>query len=279
MPRSFVEQACARCSVQGSRIWFNCNPQGPEHWFYREWIKKAAERRALYIHFTMEDNPSLSRKILERYRRLYSGTFYRRFVLGEWVTAEGLIYDFFDESFIGEMPEEPMEEYYVSCDYGTMNPASFGLWGLKDGVWYRMKEYYFAARREGRQKTDEEYADDLMELIGERKVKAVVVDPSAASFIETLRRRGLTVVKANNDVLYGIRVTAGLLKSGRMVICSSCRDAIREFSLYSWQSGGTRDAPKKEHDHAMDEIRYFAATVAQGQQEAVGAFTAVARRI
>ncbi len=263
MPRSFVEQACARCSVQGSRLWFNCNPQGPEHWFYREWIKKARERRALYIHFEMSDNPSMSRKIIERYKRLYSGTFYRRFVLGQWVAADGLIYDFFDGSYVKKPPPEPMERYWVSCDYGTLNPASFGLWGLKNNVWYRLREFYFASKQEGRQKTDEEYADDLAALIGDRKAEGVVVDPSAASFIETLRRRGFRVIKADNDVLYGIRVTAGLLKSGRIVICSGCRDAIREFSLYSWQDGGSRDAPKKENDHAMDEIRYFAATVAQ----------------
>lgn len=87
MPRSFVEQAVARCSLKESKLWFNCNPEGPYHWFYREWICKAKEKKMLHLHFTMKDNPSLSKKVLERYKTLYSGTFYKRFVLGEWTAA------------------------------------------------------------------------------------------------------------------------------------------------------------------------------------------------
>lgn len=94
MPRSFVEQACARCSVEGSRMWFSCNPEGPEHWFYKEWIQKKEEHNALYLHFTMQDNPALSPRVIRRYARNFSGAFYRRFVLGEWVAAEGRVYDF-----------------------------------------------------------------------------------------------------------------------------------------------------------------------------------------
>ena len=263
MPRSFIEQACARCSVEGSKLWFNCNPENPQHWFYLEWVRRAQERRALYLHFTMEDNPSLSRAMIERYKTMYSGVFYRRFILGEWVAAQGRVYDFFDESFVREKPDGPFGQYAVSCDYGTANPASFGLWGRMDGVWFRLEEYYFDSRREGRQKTDEEYVCDLVELIGGRPVSAVVIDPSAASFIEACARRGLPVVKANNDVISGIRLTADLLKSGRLVICSGCSDAIREFSLYCWdESSSGRDAPLKQNDHAMDDIRYFASTVA-----------------
>lgn len=263
MPKSFVEQACARCSVSGSKLWFNCNPEGPGHWFYREWVLKARERRALYIHFTLEDNPSLSRRIISRYRKMYSGVFYRRFVLGEWVASQGRVYDFFDGSFVSPVPERRMEEYAVSCDYGTANPASFGLWGLCGGVWYRLREYYYASRSEGAQKTDAEYVRDLLALCGEDRPSIVVVDPSAASFIEALRREGLRVIKADNDVLRGIRLTADLLKSGKMVICESCADAIREFESYSWdERKAGADAPIKQDDHAMDDIRYFASTVA-----------------
>ena len=242
-PRSFVEQACARCSLTGSKFWFNCNPEGPGHWFYREWIQKAEERNALYLHFTMKDNPGLSDSIRKRYERLYTGVFYRRFILGEWVTAKGRIYDFFDESYVEKVPEGPFEDYCVSCDYGTVNPASFGLWGLYEGKWYRIQEYYFASREMGYQKTDEEYADNLLALIGGRAVRAVIVDPSAASFLETLRRRGLKVIKARNDVVSGIRLTADMLKSRKLVICDPCEDSIREFSLYVWdegKSGGDR---------------------------------------
>lgn len=263
MPRSFVEQAIARCSVEGSRIWFNCNPDGPEHWFYREWICKARERRALYVHFSLEDNPGLSRAVIERYARMFSGAFYERFVLGRWTAAQGLVYDFFNRDWLRPAPEEPCERYVISCDYGTANPASFGLWGLKEGVWYRLREFYYDSKRRGAQLTDGEYAGRLLELAGGRRLECVVVDPSAASFILELRRRGLRVVRAKNDVLSGIRLTAELLKSGRLVICQGCEDAAREFALYRWQGSGV-EAPRKENDHAMDEIRYFAATVAAG---------------
>nr|WP_326126347.1 PBSX family phage terminase large subunit [uncultured Oscillibacter sp.] len=265
MPRSFVEQAIARCSVPGSRLWFNCNPEGPQHWFYREWILKARERRALYLHFTMEDNPALSRRIRERYRRAYSGVFYRRFVLGEWTAAQGLVYDFFDrERDAPAAPAGPFSRWRISVDYGTANPASFGLWGEMDGVWYRVKEFYYSSRRAGRQRTDAEYAEDLEALAGERDIQRVIVDPSAASFMEVLRRRGFRVVRADNDVSDGIRVTADLLKRRRIVICRECRDCLREMELYCWDERSGRDAPRKENDHAMDETRYFAMDLAEG---------------
>ena len=257
MPRSFVEQACARCSVPGSKLWFNCNPEGPEHWFYREWILKAEERRALYLHFTMEDNPGLDEAVRERYQRLYSGIFYRRFVLGEWVTAEGRVYDFFDRRRdAAPVPPGRMEAWRVSVDYGTVNPTSMGLWGRRNGVWYRVKEFYYDSRREGRQKTDAEYVEDLRRLCGERRVERILVDPSAASFLAALRQAGFPVKAADNRVLDGIRVTAGLLRAGRIVLCESCGDCLREMTLYCWEEG--RESPRKENDHAMDEMRYFA---------------------
>ena len=265
MPRSFVEQACARCSVAGSRLWFNCNPEGPEHWFYKEWIQKAEARNALYLHFTMEDNPGLRPEIRERYARMFSGAFYRRFVLGEWAAAEGRVYDFFDETYL-EDPPDGLSRWCISCDYGTVNPASFGLWGWKDGVWYRVKEFYYDSREKKRQKTDGEYAQDLRALAGGRDIRLVVVDPSAASFIEVLRRDGLRVVKAENNVLSGIRTTAELLREKKLVICRGCDDALREFQLYCWAEGGGQDRVRKEHDHAMDEIRSIAATVAAGRE-------------
>lgn len=279
MPRSFVEQTAARCSVPGSRLWFSCNPESPGHWFYREWIQKAEEKKALRLQFSMADNPGLSREVLERYQSMFEGTFYRRFVLGEWVAAEGLVYDFFDEDMVQDVPEGRMEEWYISCDYGTVNPTSMGLWGRRSGVWYRVKESYYDARAVHRQRTDEEHADALAELAGERSIRAVVADPSAASFIEVLRRRGWRVRRAENEVLSGIRLTARLLKTGRLVICRGCQDAIREFSLYRWEDrDGGQDRVRKEHDHAMDEIRYFAATVAAREEDRGGIFAGCVER-
>ena len=261
MPRSFVEQACARCSVAGSRLWFNCNPAGPSHWFYRTWILEAEQRNCLRLHFTMEDNPSLTEQIRQRYQRLYSGVFYRRFILGEWAQAEGRGYDFFTSEMAGKAPEH-CDKWYISCDYGTVNPTSMGLWGRCRGVWYRVQEFYFNSRQAMRQMTDEEYAQALETLAGGREITAVIVDPSAASFLEVLRRKGWRVQKAENDVLSGIRLTSDCLKSGKIVICEGCADCLREMDEYVWDlSSGSKDKVRKEHDHAMDDMRYFAATV------------------
>lgn len=259
MPRSFVEQALARCSVEGSRFFFNCNPEYPSHWFYREWIQGKESKNALYIHFLMDDNPSLSHEMLERYKKLYDGAFKRRFVDGKWGCVSGAVYPFMEDSgMFAPVLRDACEEYCVSCDYGTVNPTSFGLWGRKEGVWYRIAESYYDARREGRSRTDEEHYEALCELLSGKEPTAVIVDPSAASFIEVIERHGeYRVVRADNNVLDGIRKTAQALRSGEVVICDSCNDAIREFSLYRWEENAPRDAVIKRDDHAMDDIRYF----------------------
>ena len=278
MPQSFVEQACARCSVTGSRLWFNCNPAGPNHWFYRSWVLEAEKRNCLRLHFTMEDNPSLSPEIKARYERLYTGVFYRRYILGQWAQAEGRVYDFFEPEMVKQVPKGEFRKWYVSCDYGTVNPTSMGLWGLQNGVWYRVQEFYFSSRQAQRQMTDEEYAAALAKLVGNREVTAVIVDPSAASFIEVLRRKGWRVQKADNDVLSGIRLTSDALKDGRIVICEGCNDCIREMEEYVWDlSNGAKDRVKKEHDHAMDDMRYFVSTVL-GKKESGFAVCSVERK-
>ncbi len=274
MPRSFVEQACARCSVAGSRLWFNCNPAGPEHWFYKTWVLEAQRRNCLRLHFTMEDNPALTPEIRARYQRLYTGVFYQRYILGQWVQAEGRVYDFFGPDMVGKVPAGPFTKWYISCDYGTVNPTSMGLWGEHQGVWYRVKEFYFNSRQEQRQMTDAEYAQALADLAGERTITAVVADPSAASFIEVLRRQGWRVIKADNDVLSGIRLTSDALKAGKIVICEGCEDCLREMDAYVWDlREGHQDRVRKENDHAMDDMRYFVATVL-GKKD--GGFTACA---
>ena len=265
MPRSFVEQACARCSVPGSKMWFNCNPAGPEHWFYKEWILKRKEQNALRLRFTMADNAALDPEIRARYERMYSGVFYRRYIQGEWCVAEGLIYAFDNEEHtVAELPADIKEggTWYISVDYGTLNPFSAGLWCVSNGRAIRVAEYYYSGRGENRTLTDEEYYAELNKLAGDREVRYVIVDPSAASFIATIRSHGrFSVRKAKNDVLFGIRITATMLKAGVIRIHSSCKDAIREFGLYRWEEKGEEDRPVKENDHAMDDIRYFCATV------------------
>ncbi len=262
MPRSFVEQALARCSLSKARLWFNCNPENPHHWFHEEWIKKSRSKNCLYLHFTMDDNPSLSQHVRDRYKSIYSGVFYERFIEGKWVAASGTVYPMFDENIhVAPLTSHPTE-YCISCDYGTVNPSSFGLWGKCGPVWYRIREYYYDSRKEGTQRTDEEHYGALEKLAEALDIEAVIVDPSAASFIECIRRHGrFRVIPAKNDVLDGIRKVSDAIKGRHIVICPECHDAIREFSLYRWDVGSVRDAPKKENDHAMDDIRYFVSTV------------------
>ena len=265
MPRSFVEQALARCSVAGSKLWFNCNPEGPEHWFRKEWILKPEKHNALHLHFAMDDNPSLTEEIRERYKSMYSGVFYERFVLGRWVMSEGLIYDMFDTEANTYTDESaPASLHFsgvrtIACDYGTTNPTVFLDIYDYDGTVYVDREYRWDSREEQRQKTDEDYADDMDKFVGDSQC-AIIVDPSAASFIAALRRRGLYVVPADNDVLDGIRRTATLLQRRKILINKSCAPLLGEMGTYLWDEKSCKlgvDKPLKERDHGPDALRYF----------------------
>jgi PBSX family phage terminase large subunit len=267
MPESFVNQATGRCSVEGSRFWFNCNPDGPYHWFKQNWIDKAEEKNLIYLHFTMDDNLSLGEKIKQRYASLYSGVFFQRYILGLWVVAEGIIYDMFSTAkhIVDSFTADEFEKSYVSCDYGTQNATVFLLWQKgTDGKWYCADEYYYSGRDEAAQKTDNAYADDLEAFVGDRKIEAVVIDPSAASFIALLRERGFYIIKARNDVLDGIRFTGTQLNKGNLLFHSRCQNTIKEFGSYIWDAKACErgeDRPLKQHDHAMDAVRYFCNTI------------------
>lgn len=278
MPESFANQATGRCSVDGSKYWFNCNPDGPYHWFKLNWLDKAKEKRLLVLHFTMEDNLSLSERIKERYRSMYTGVFFKRYIMGLWAMAEGIIYDMFDparntvdtEALEAAYQEKTdgdfwTDERYVSCDYGTQNPTAFLLWNKgADKKWYCRREYYYSGRDKGRQKTDKEFSDDLTAWLDGATIKSVILDPAAASFKAQLEKDGYKVKKAKNDVLDGIRFVATLLLQGSIFIDSSCVNLIKEFASYIWDAkAGERgeDKPVKEHDHALDALRYFCMTV------------------
>ena len=265
MPRSFVEQALARCSVEGSKLWFNCNPGSPQHWFYNEWVTQPEAHNALHLRFFLDDNPALPQSIKDRYKSMYSGVFYNRYILGEWCVAEGLVYDFGEDNIVDEIPSNG--EYYISIDYGTMNPFSAGLWCVVGGNAVRIKEFYYNGRKSGVQRTDEQYCDDIEALANGYNIKRVIVDPSAASFITALRNRKFSVVKANNDVFDGIRRTAEFLREGKIKIHRSCVDCIAEFGLYRWDEKASTDTVIKENDHAMDDVRYFVNTVLKNKQK------------
>lgn len=267
MPESFVNQATGRCSVAGSKFWFNCNPDGPYHWFKTGWIDEKDKKGLLYLHFTMEDNLSLTAEIRKRYASLYSGVFFQRYILGLWVVAEGIIYDMFstDRHTADNIESNTPVKYYVSCDYGTQNATVFLLWqSIGGGKWFCADEYYYSGRDETAQKTDNEYADDLEKFTFGKPIEAVIIDPSAASFIALLRKRGFRIIKARNDVLDGIRFVGTQLNMGNIIFSTKCKNTIKEFSSYIWDAKACErgeDKPIKQHDHAMDAVRYFCYTI------------------
>lgn len=272
MPRSFVDQALARCSVAGSKLWFNCNPEGQLHWFYQEWILQAEAKNALHLHFTMDDNPSLDEKIKDRYKSMYVGVFYQRYIEGLWVSAEGVIYaDMFskERNVLTKKQIEQMTfegEYYVSADFGIQNPTVFLLWRKIAGeqIYVCLREWRYSGREQKIQKTTSELIDGLDELCQGIKPKYVIIDPSASALEVEARKRHYKVVDADNDVLDGIAHTGTLLKDGKLLFSEECEDTIDEFSLYMWDEKAAEDGvdvPIKENDHSMDAVRYFVNTM------------------
>lgn len=277
MPKSFVEQAIARCSVEGSKLWFNCNPENPMHWFKNEWIDKADEKNALHLHFLMDDNPGLSETKKEQYRRQYAGVFYLRYIKGLWALAEGLIYTMItEENFYtdDEFPPHIVNTGLrtIAVDYGTTNPCVFlDVWDDGETVWvhreWRWDSRSQEAQRSGNpQKTDAQYADAMQEFMGTDPAKqcTVVVDPSAASFITELRGRGIMVKSATNDVLDGIRVVSALLARRRVKINRNCTGLIAEMNSYVWDDKAAErgeEKPVKQKDHGPDALRYYCNTI------------------
>lgn len=273
MVQSFVNQATGRLSVTGSKMWFNCNPAGPYHWFKEKWLDQKKEKNLLHLKFSMDDNLSLDEKTKRRYHRMYSGVFYRRYIKGEWAAASGLIFDMFDEKVHKvESIDRNYVEYYVSCDYGTQNAMAYGLWGKcieEDGkeVWYKIKEYHYSGRDTEKQKTDQEYYEDYEEFVGDLPIKGTVVDPSAASFIAVLMRNKRKVYKARNNVKEGIGNVGIALNTGRTYFNDCCVETFKEFASYIWDEKAIQrgeDKPLKENDHHMDETRYFINTIIFG---------------
>lgn len=270
MPRSFVEQAMARCSVEGSKLWFNCNPEGPVHWFYVEWILKARMRRILYLHFTMEDNPSLSAEKKAQYEAMYSGVFFSRYIKGLWVRAEGLVYPMFsrEKHIVSQMPEFSLRHrYYVAVDYGTVNPFAAGLYDYNpmEQKATMLKELYYNGGS-ARRVDNEAYYRMLQSLIEDYPIEYIVIDPSASSMIETIQKYGRwSCVKADNDVINGIQDVTKFLNAGVLQFHRDCRNTFNEFEAYSWDEEKDEDAIIKENDHSMDQLRYFCRTTLRNE--------------
>lgn len=259
VPEDYFTMLLSRLSEKDAKLFGSTNPDSPSHWLKKKYIDRADELSIYYDTYVIDDNTFLDPEYIKSIKNEYVGVFYDRFILGKWVIAEGLVYEFGEENITDEIPVTG--EYYVSCDYGTMNPFSCGLWCVNGDKAVRIKEYYYNGRETNAQRTDEEYVDDVERLIEGYNVRKIIVDPSAASFIAALKKRNHNVLRANNDVMDGIRTVARFLKKGNIKIHRSCKDAINEFGLYSWNDKSVEDAVIKENDHAMDDIRYFCYTI------------------
>lgn len=266
MPKSFVDQMIGRCSVDGRKIFLNCNPQGPYHWFKTEFIDKRKEKNIYYLHFILDDNLTLSEKIKEGYKRMFSGVFFKRYILGLWVLAEGIIYDMFREDIhVIDKAPEVMDQMFVVVDYGTSTVTTFLLIGRKDGVYYVLDEYYYDATKSGRQKDDSQFADDFEEFVQGLQIKRIYYDTNGASFAAELRKRGFKkklkpAIKGPGSVIAGIREVSKAFNKNKLFILRKCKNVIRECLSYLWDPKKQlvgEDVPLKQHDHAMDAMRYL----------------------
>jgi len=270
--QAFLQEVFDRTLSSAERkIFHDLNPKAEGHWYYTDMLDFHTKRQEAnpnygynYGHFTIADNMSISDEKLRREINTYDkgSIWYQRDILGKRKQAEGLVYDMFDP-VLHIVPSTPRKytKYYVSCDYGTKNATTFLLWGYCGGVWYCIKEYYYSGRDEHRQKTDEEFADDLQVFIGDTPILSIIIDPSAASFIAALQKRQLPTRQANNAVIDGIRLTASCLQGGAIKICDCCKNLIKEFGLYVWDEKAPEDKPVKANDHALDACRYFVFSV------------------
>lgn len=245
------------------------NPQHPRHWL-KEFLDSDADIFSQV--YTIDDNPFLPESFKVNLKKEYAGTvFYDRYILGLWVRADGLVYPNFSEEqntftdtpFLSEKGNPmPGAEFYASCDYGIVNPFAGYVWCLYKGTAYCWREYYYDSKKTMRQRTDEEHYAALDALIGDIPVECIVIDPSATSFKETIRRHDKhNVQNANNDVLPGIGTVASLLGAGRLMIHKDCKSLIDEFGLYSWDSEAPEDTVIKEFDHGLDSCRYLCHTI------------------
>ena len=274
MPQSFFQMLLSRMSPEGARLYGTTNPDTPYHWLKVNYLDDAELRSKGILwsqHFTMADNPNLTTEFIESQKKLYTGFFYKRFIEGLWVVAEGSIYkDSWSEELLYELEDEPAalrqpgghEQRIIAVDYGTTNPMVF-LDIYDDGkLFWVVREYYWDSAAQLRQKTDAEYVDDLVEFIGPQNNAKVIVDPAAASFKAEMLKRGIWHVDADNEVNEGIRITSMILNQRLVRFCrQTVKKTIQEMQTYAWDSKAVQrgeEKPLKMHDHGPDAFRYFA---------------------
>ncbi len=256
-PENYFKQSLARMRVEGAKFIGTTNPDSPNHWLKKDWVD--ADKGVKAAKLLIDDNPHLPTDYVESIKKEYTGLWYRRYILGEWCLAEGLVYDMFDPDIhvVTDLPK--MKRHFIGVDYGTGNPTVFLLIGQGvDDRFYVMREYFHSGA-DGRQKTDSEYAKELKRFLPNH-YENICIDPSAKSFILACKRINIdNIRKARNDVLDGIRSVSSLLSAGLLYYHKSCTNLINEKQAYSWDSKAQEkgeDKPIKANDHACDAERY-----------------------
>lgn len=264
-PEDFFSMLLSRLRLPKAKLIATTNPDSPSHWLKVNYIDRKEELSFLDVKFLLDDNTTLPEDYISNIKTEYTGVFYDRFILGNWVLAEGLIYPMYRD-VLEKPPDKEAQKYVLSIDYGTLNAFAALLWGKYNDVWYAVDGYYYSGRDTGTLKTDEEYAQELLDRFGGyadsyRKLKTIV-DPSAASFITTLREKKVfSVMPANNAVVDGIRNTARAMQAGKIKINPKIKDWVKEAEGYVWDDSSGEDRPIKEKDHYMDATRYFIHTM------------------
>jgi PBSX family phage terminase large subunit len=262
IPESVFKMLISRCAMKGARIFATTNPDSPYHWLKKDYLEGNPD--VLSWQFYLDDNPELLSSEKEYLKRQYRGLWYKRFILGEWVQAEGAIYDFFEEDLhVINFPPGQADYYIVGVDYGTTNPCAAVLIGVSPNRFPNMwveDEYYYDSKVHQRQKTDGEYAADLQRFLAHRNIRGIYLDPSAVSFRLELRKLGVeNLYEAQNEVIDGIRLVAHYLNQGTLKVCRSCTHVISEIQSYVWDAKAAvmgKEQPLKTNDHAMDALRY-----------------------
>ena len=264
-PRDFFTMLLSRLRLPNAKLIATTNPDAPSHWLKTDYIDRQEELNFLDVKFLLDDNTTLPDDYVHDIKAEYTGVFYDRFILGNWVLAEGLIFPMYKEAL--EMPpDKRAEQYVLSIDYGTLNAFAALLWGKYGDKWYAVDGYYYSGRDTGTQKTDEDYGNELDEWLKSYYADGVrlkvIIDPSAASFITLLqRKRQYRVVHADNAVMDGIRDTASCLQTGKIKINPKLKAWITEAEGYVWDESAADDRPVKVNDHYMDATRYFVKTM------------------
>ena len=261
-PQPCFKMLQSRLRIPGAKAFLTCNPEGPSHWFKKEFLDREGDLDIIHWTFLLDDNPALDESYKNNLKKEYTGMWYKRYILGEWAVAHGLIYDSLDETNYYELPRNNPTYYIVGIDYGTSNATAAVLIAVNPKIWPQLSveaEYYYDSSKQGRQKTDDELATDIKRFIEYKGVTAIYVDPSAASLKLELRHRDLPVLDAKNDVLEGIRITSKFIAGKNLLIHKSCKNLIECIQSYSWDPKAAdrgEDQPLKKREHILDALRY-----------------------